>query len=284
MDIHKSQFNYICSGGNDGVAVLFDSNSSKVVCAMENPQDKTKVNSVQFTQEGILLTRANGAAEYWTLDILARSSSLKAQFQGHQGIKAQVHPLNPYSIFGTSSTSWGMYNIETGSKLCEIDLGDGYELNDITVHPDGLMMATGCKNGTIQLWDIRQQRVAANMENHKTPVTSLNFSEKGIHLASASTEDNVALLWNLKKIGKAQPQKMVHKQGGVVRSLTFDPYGAYIATACDTNLCFFEMANPDTCLFELPAHSEAINDLSFAMDGSCIATASEDRFMKIFAQ
>lgn len=30
LDIHKTQHNYICTGGNDGVAVVFDSNSNRV--------------------------------------------------------------------------------------------------------------------------------------------------------------------------------------------------------------------------------------------------------------
>lgn len=229
LDIHKTQHNYICTGGNDGVAIVFDSNSNRVSCALNNPNDTSKVTGVEFTQEGVLLSRHNGAAEFWTVDLLARSSELKRQIHGHAGIVASVHPLNPYFVYGAAHNAWGMYNMETGAKLCQIELDDG-DLTCLTVHPDGLMMSTGSSNGVINLWDIRTQKPVATLEGHKAPVTSLQFSEKAIHLASASTKENSALLWSLKKLQKP-PQNIVHNRGGSIRSVTFDPYGAYITTA-----------------------------------------------------
>jgi pre-mRNA-processing factor 19 len=280
--IHNPQYNYICTGGKDGVAVIYDSNTNKITTTLNNPNDGDKVISVEFTHEGVLLTRSNGVAEYWKVDLLAQTSQLKTTVRGHAGIKACAHPLSPYFIFGATHDSWGIYNMETGLKLCQTELDDGSELTSLTVHPDGLMMATGASNGVIKLWDIRQQNAVATLEGHKAPVTGLQFSEKAVHLASASSKENSALLWSLKKL-KNPPQNIAHGKEGTIRSVTFDPFGEYITSACDKNVCFFKTSNPETCLFELEIHEDLINDIKYAMDGSYIATVSEDRFMRILA-
>lgn len=283
LDIHKSQCNYICTGGRDGVAVVFDSSSNKVVTTLNNSLNNNQISDVQFTQNGVLLTREPGTVEFWTIDLLARSSELRTTIQGHPGVVAQIHPLNPYFVFGATNSAWGLCNMETGSKLCTVDLDDGDDLTSVAIHPDGLMLATGSSSGRIKIWDLRSQNVAATLDGHKAAVSSLVFSEKGIQLASSSLKENIVQLWSLKKLEKP-PKNMVHKQGGVVRDITFDPYGAYAITACDNSVCFFESSKPEKCLFELEAHKDSINKVKFAMDGSYLATVSEDRFMKIFAQ
>jgi pre-mRNA-processing factor 19 len=259
VGIHKTQSNYVCTGGNDGVAVIFDSSSNKVITSLINPADNDKIIAVEFALKSILLTRNNGHAEYWVVDLLSQSAELKTVVKGHPGTHASMHPLNPYFLFGASATAWGLYNMESGSKLCQVELEDDGELTSLTGHPDGLMMATGSSNGTVRLYDIRTQKVAATLKGHEGPVTFLQFSQKAIHLASVSTSENKALLWSLKKL-KNPPQNIVHNEGSI-KSVTFDPYGAYITTGCGKKLCFFETSNPNTCLFELDAHKDVVNEV-----------------------
>ena len=121
--------------------------------------------------------------------------------------------------------------METGSKLTNVELGDGEVLSCITVHPDGLMMATGSSSGIIRVWDIRTQGVVATLEEHKSPIKSLKFSVNAIQLASISESENEPLLWNLKKLNQSPPQKLKHSKGLHINSIDFDPYGHYIVAA-----------------------------------------------------
>ena len=118
--------------------------------------------------------------------------------------------------------------METGLRLCDILVEEDANLTSITVHPDGLMMATGCSNGSISIWDIRSQNKVATMSEHKSPITSLKFSNKGIHLASGCEKENVVLLYNLKNRMQDPPLKLVHAQGSSIKSIDFDKYGTYI--------------------------------------------------------
>jgi pre-mRNA-processing factor 19 len=283
VDIHKEKTNYICSGGNDGSIVILDKSSGKLTHNFGDSATADKIQKVEFTKNGLITSKHNGTIEYYEIDLLAGTANLKTKIHGCPGVLASAHPLDPYMICGVNEHTWGLYNFETGTKLCQVELKEGMKLTSLRVHPDGLMVATGSDTGVITLWDLRSQKAATNLEGHTSAVTKLEFSEKAIHLASATDKDNVVKLWNLKKTHKP-PQNLVHQQGTTVRGISFDPYGSYIVTACDKNLCFYEVSNAETCLFELPANDGFINGVKFAMDASYIATASEDRVLKIFQQ
>lgn len=283
LDIHRTYTSLIWTGGNDGKAVIFDKSSQKVISSLVNEQDHSGVFAVEFSKNGVLLTRNNGVAEYWNTDFATESWKLKRKVFGVAGIVAKVHPLDPYFIFSSTNNSWGYFNMETGSKLAQIELENNEELSCVTIHPDGLMMATGSNNGIIRLWDIRTQSVVAKLEEHKDPIRSLKFSEKAIHLVSTSQNDISPLLWNLKKLNQSSPQKILHTKGGQVNSVEFDPYGSYIITSWDNTLSFFEASSPESVIHEFEAHNDTITSAKFAMDGSYIASCSQDRFLKIFS-
>ena len=283
LDINRAECNFVCTGGNDGKVVVFDWNSRNVVSSLINQNNNSSVLGVEFTSNGILLTRSDGMVEYWTVDLYSESWDLKRQIKGTEGIISKVHPLHPYFIYSSSINSWGMFNMETGSKLVQVDLENNEELSCVTVHPDGLMMATGSNNGVIRLWDIRSQTVAATLEEHKGPVKNLRFSEKAIHLISSAENENTPLLWNLKKLNKSPPHKLIHSSSSKINSIDFDPFGSYIISACDKNLWIFETSNPEMMIHEFEAHEDTINAVKFSMDGNYIATGSQDRFLKIFS-
>lgn len=281
LDIHKTRPNILCSGGNDGTTVIFDKNSNKVTHNLCDNTNISPITGTQFTNEGVLLSKRNGTAEFWSVDFVTGIASLKSSIKGHPGIVASNHPLNPYIVHATGNNTWGFFNLETGTKLFQAEMKEGLDLTSIRIHPDGLMVATGSSNGVVNLWDLRTQITAASLESMGAPVTSLEFSEKAIHLVGCSDSSNVAGLWSLKK-HKNPPQKLVHQQGTKVRSVTFDPYGAFVVSASDKSLCFFDSSNTETCLFELLAHEDMINTVKYAFDGSYIATASADRTVKLF--
>lgn len=283
VDIHPTQQNIILAGGNAGTATIFDRISNKTLITIADPQSKDRIISNKFTKNGVVLTRQNGVIEYWETDILNKTAQKKTTIQGHAGVKASVHPLDPYLVCSATATSWAFYNFETGTKLCQVELRDGMELSCVTIHPDGLMVATGSTSGEINLWDLRSQTEAASLNGHKHAITNLEFSEKAIHLASTAEKENVVQLWNLKKTHKP-PTSFIHEQGSTVRSVTFDPYGAYIVSAADKNLCFFQSSDPDTCILELPLHRSAINEVKFSLDSTFIVSASEDNSLKSLQQ
>ena len=56
------------------------------------------------------------------------------------------------------------------------------------MHPDGMIVGTGGADGSVKIWDIRRQSELHSFEEHSGPVSTLSFSENGVHLASGSAD------------------------------------------------------------------------------------------------
>lgn len=65
-----------------------------------------------------------------------------------------IHPLNEYAAVASKDSTWSFHNIFQGVKLTQVE--ETTEVHSIQFHPDGLILATGIKNGSIKLWDIRE--------------------------------------------------------------------------------------------------------------------------------
>ena len=50
------------------------------------------------------------------------------------------------------------------------------QVTALAFHPDGRMLAAGCSDGSIAVWDLGQARRVASFTEHRGPVWSLSFS------------------------------------------------------------------------------------------------------------
>ncbi len=64
---------------------------------------------------------------------------------------------------------------------------------------DGRLLATGDTEGTVQVWDFKEQKVLATFKGHRGGISCLKFSPDGSILASGGF-DTTILLWNVPKV------------------------------------------------------------------------------------
>lgn len=60
----------------------------------------------------------------------------------------------------------------------------------------GTLLAVGCNDGRIAIWDFMTRGIARQLSNHIHPITSLSWSRSGRKLLSAATDWNV-ILWDV---------------------------------------------------------------------------------------
>jgi len=72
-----------------------------------------------------------------------------------------------------------------------------YEIGPaLSFSPNGLILASGSRDGTVRLWDVASGRELWSLKGHSNLVTSLSFSPDGRTVASGSLDTTVRL-WNV---------------------------------------------------------------------------------------
>jgi WD40 repeat protein len=89
------------------------------------------------------------------------------------------------------------------------------------------MLATGCADDAIRLWEPTSGKLLGVCTGHKQAVSSVAFSPDGKTLASAS-DDSTLKFWN---VTTQQELLTVRRLGGTLRGLMFSPDGRLLVGA-----------------------------------------------------
>merc|ERR1712190_484500 len=145
-------------------------------------------------------------------------------------------------------------------------------------HPDGLILAGGCEDKTVNVWDVKEQKVVATLEGHEGEIETLSFSENGYYLATDS-RDGAVKIWDLRKPLNIQTLQV----DGPVNCVRFDSTGQYLAVGANSLQVFnFETKSSlgQTC--ELKDHQGPVMGVCLGQHARSLASVSMDRTMKIF--
>ncbi len=145
-------------------------------------------------------------------------------------------------------------------------------------HPAGTAVASGCRDGSVRIWEVPTGREQLQLQAHQGEVKALVFSPDGKMLLTAG-DDREVLLWDLAK------QAVISKFAGhqePINALAISRDGTLIATGGgDRKLRLYNRAD-GKLLHDLPGHGLPINGISFSPDGKWVASACADLRLRIF--
>ena len=128
-------------------------------------------------------------AQVWDIKSKQKVYEIKAGSQEEEGstkiTDISFTPLSGHVAVSFSDQSWSLHDYTNGVKVLE--LRESAKVTSLRIHPDGLIMAIGLSNGKINVYDIRDMKLAKELESpsEETAVSKLEFSNKGIFLAAA---------------------------------------------------------------------------------------------------
>jgi WD40 repeat protein len=151
-------------------------------------------------------------------------------------------------------------------------------VNSVAFSPDGRMLASGCQDNTVKLWDVSTRQELATLNGHTNSVFSVAFSPDGKTIASGGA-DNTVKLWNA---STRQELATLKGHASSINTLAFSPDGKTIASgSTDTTVKLWDVSTRQE-LTTLKGHASFINTLALSPDGKTIASGSEDNTVKLW--
>ena len=211
-------------GWGDPTVRLWDAATQTEIATLRGHTGQ--VLSVSFSPDGATLASAGGGEDPRSGCGTWRREIPMAAWDEHT---AWVHSVT-FSRDGSILVSAGA---EGKVLLRELETGNaaGFSghagLSSMALSPDGLLLASGHREGTVGLWDAVTRTRIATLEGHPNVVESVSFSSDGRLLASGSW-DHTIKLWDA-----ATQTEIATLRGhtGQVRSVAFSPDGATLASA-----------------------------------------------------
>jgi WD40 repeat protein len=114
--------------------------------------------------------------------------------------------------------------------VTDTELGRIVDINPTVLEfsPDGKVLAIGCQDNTVRLWDLKSSKSVV-LSGHKKPVWAIAFSPDSRTIVTGS-QDTTAKLWD---IGSHWELITLRGHHEAVRSVAFSSDGKTLATGSD---------------------------------------------------
>jgi hypothetical protein len=214
------------------------------------------INTIRFSPDGQYLATAadDGTVRLWDL-----KGNRKAIFRGHQGRVGGVRfGLDGKLLVTVGEDGVRLWNLSDGRHLEQINS------NQVSLSPDGKLLAVAGKDGTVSLQDLATRRKLSEFRGKQ-----VSLSPDGKRLATIE-DDGTVQLWDLSGnlLTKFKPRS------GGIGSLSFSPDGKHLATtARDSNTAMLRDLT-GKLLAEFKGHEGFVSHLRFSPDGKRVVTTA----------
>jgi WD40 repeat protein len=158
-----------------------------------------------FSADGSLLTTAEGQAgasgssiQIWQVDTYTTPQLLESFSLGVRGL-ASTSDGSTLAVALIGSSMVQIVESEAG-EITQLLEGHLHRVNSVEFSPDGFIVASGSRDGTVKLWGTASGLLLRTLEGHTEAVNSVAFSPDGGMIASGS-DDGTVIIWSLNQEG-----------------------------------------------------------------------------------
>ena len=213
----------------------------------------------------------------------SRGFSSVSLFNEHKELEAFVEAIKAGKILQKQQT----YNKEVTNALQELLnrksernrlLGHNMRVTSVSFSRDGRTLASGSRDNTIKLWNIRTGKEIRTLQGHNSRVSSVSFSRDGKTLASGS-DDKTIKLWNVET---GQEIRTFKGHNSIVYSVSFSRDGKTLASGSDDKTIKLWNVETGQEIRTFKGHNGSVFSVSFSPDGKTLATSSGDNTIKLW--
>jgi WD40 repeat protein len=241
-----------------GFAVgLWNVDSGEAIRALQRHGDL--VLDIAFSADGKFLASAGGDG---TVRIASVASPALPKSLRRQSLpKARAKPVNWAVAGGEDWGDKGRSNVDRTAYFSSVDIS-----------PDGLTIAASGGDRRVRIWDVGR-RAGHVLGRHEAWGHCVTFGPYSHFVATAANEGSV---WTWSLLSRSGQQIVRYSQP--IRCARYSPNGLQLACAVASEAQVFGGAGR----MPLSGHTERIRWLDFSPDSGMLATASEDKTVRIW--
>lgn len=150
----------------------------------------------------------------------------------------------------------------------------------IAVTPDGEWAVAGSWDGTMQVWDVNQQKTTATIEGHKMTVAGVAITDDRRMIVSGS-HDRTVRIWTMEH-GQWRCHRIFKGHKAEVIGVAVTPDGSQAASASwDGTVRIWDLKS-EVCTHVLEGHSSFVIRVAITADGQYVISGSKDKTVRVW--
>jgi WD40 repeat protein/serine/threonine protein kinase len=289
----------IASSSQDGKVTIWDAQGGQQLFQFQ--AHKNHARSVAYSPDGRLLATAtwNGKVKIWDVQTFVQGrapSPLHTLRSGPDVIfwRAVFSPDGRcLATSGNRRASQGrvypgeikIWDPVSGKELCTLEGSEERAWSALAFSPDSQWLATGHKDKSLNIWDVRTGRKKRSFRGHTVAVQCVAFSPDGRFLASGGAPgwdyehpDGELKVWDVDS-GRALFELRGHTQA--ITAVAFSRDGRLVSGGDDQTIKLWDLATGQETL-TLHGHFDRVWSLAFSPDGHKLVSASDDMTVRVW--